>query len=408
MKRQVVVVGAGPGGCTAAFYLAKAGIDVLLIDKETWPRDKICGDSYLPALYPFFEDMGIMNEMKAAAACNPKALRIIDPDEEYADFDVEPWLIAPRRIGDDIIRRGALTSGADFMENFQAEELIIRRGVVRGIKGIYNNREIEVEADAVVIADGSHSALARQLGIYKEDPEYILYAGRAYYDGVEGMEEGKFEEFYTPSTLPKPTYSPICLTWVAPLYQGKYASVGITIAEKYLRETGMTLEGLFQWWCENTKFGRERMHNAKPVEKLKGWRLPGSRKIERNYAPGAVVIGDAVSSAEAAFEYGIPSSMIGGRVAASFLPEVLSSGDFSEKKFSEFQTLVGKELNPGLEYNANFRDNILANKKTMKQFQLWAKTQPGYPHLIYDQSVVKFITEVLHKEIVLSDKKITQ
>ena len=65
MKRQVIVVGAGPAGSSAAFYCAKHGLDVLLIDKESWPRDKVCGDGWLPSLKPIFEDMGIYEEMKS-------------------------------------------------------------------------------------------------------------------------------------------------------------------------------------------------------------------------------------------------------------------------------------------------------------------------------------------------------
>ena len=69
MKRQVVIVGAGPGGSTAAFYLAKMGIDVLLLDKETFPREKICGDAYVASLFPnFFDEMGISDELIEHAA----------------------------------------------------------------------------------------------------------------------------------------------------------------------------------------------------------------------------------------------------------------------------------------------------------------------------------------------------
>ena len=59
IKRTALVVGAGPGGSTAAYYLAKNGVDVLFVDKETWPRDKICGGVYVPALYPMLKEMGV-------------------------------------------------------------------------------------------------------------------------------------------------------------------------------------------------------------------------------------------------------------------------------------------------------------------------------------------------------------
>ena len=64
MKRQVVVVGAGPGGSSAAYYMAKKGLDVVLVDKETFPREKVCGDAYQASLYPIFKEMGICEEME--------------------------------------------------------------------------------------------------------------------------------------------------------------------------------------------------------------------------------------------------------------------------------------------------------------------------------------------------------
>ena len=73
MKRQAIVVGAGPGGSTAAFYLAKAGIDVVLLDKETWPRDKMCGGVYLPSILPILEEMGALEEMKELNAATKGA-----------------------------------------------------------------------------------------------------------------------------------------------------------------------------------------------------------------------------------------------------------------------------------------------------------------------------------------------
>ena len=115
IKRNVLVVGAGPGGSTAAYYLAKLGVDVLFVDKETWPRDKICGGVYVPALYPMLKEMGAYDEMMKYQACSITDFRLIDRDEDYVDMKTEPAMIATRRFTDDQIRRAAIRMGADFM-----------------------------------------------------------------------------------------------------------------------------------------------------------------------------------------------------------------------------------------------------------------------------------------------------
>lgn len=89
MKRQVVVIGAGPGGSSAAFYLAKKGLDVLLVDKETFPREKVCGDAYQSSLYPIFKEMGIYEEMEQNIEINVKKIRQFGPGEEEVEFFAE-------------------------------------------------------------------------------------------------------------------------------------------------------------------------------------------------------------------------------------------------------------------------------------------------------------------------------
>lgn len=412
MKRQVIVVGAGPGGSTAAFYLAKSGVDVLLLDKETWPRDKPCGDSYLTSLYPIFEDMGIMEEMQANVSMTPKKMRLIDSKEECFDFDVQPWMIIPRRIGDDIIRRAAVKAGADFMENFDVTKLIIRKGQVKGITGYYENEETTIECDAVVVANGAHSMLTRQLGGFLEDKEYVNYCWRGYFKGVEGTEPGRVEEIYFPDTLPHPTHGPLCMAWVSPMYpenkEAKMASCGMTIPERVLNEADMTLEEMWHWWCENTKYGQLHMKHAVQLDKMRCMRLPSSTKLQKSYAAGAIMIGDAANAAECAYDYGIPSAMYGGKIAAGVLKDCEDRQDFSEEALSVYQKLAEENLNDGLKFNSVFRNELLAKKDIMNDFLHWAKSQPKYPHMYFDESAGRYLSEVLGFNPQKSDKKISQ
>ncbi len=410
MKRQVIVVGAGPGGSAAAFYLAKAGVDVLFVDKAIWPREKPCGDSYLPSLYPIFEDMGIMEEMAANVSCDAKVMRLIDHKEEMFEFDVQPWMIIPRRFGDDIIRRAAVRAGADFMEDFDVTDLIMKKGVVKGIKGYYQNRPIEMEADAVVIANGSHSMISRKLGGFKEAKQLINYAFRGYFRGVEGLTPGAIEEYYFPDSFEHPTHNSLCMLWCCPMYEARdgMASVGLTVPERALDEADMTLEQMFEHWATKTKWGKIRMKNAELLDNFKCMRLPSSEILQKSIAPGAIIIGDAANAAEPAFDYGIPSAMIGGQIAAGVLKKCLDKGDVSEEALSEYQTLAEEAINPGLAGNTIFMRNLLGKRDVMDEYLQWAKNLPEYPHCYFDQTAMRYMTEVMGLQLVASDKKISQ
>lgn len=203
MKRQVVVVGAGPGGSSAAFYLTKKGLDVILVDKETFPREKVCGDAYQSSLFPIFKEMGIYEEMEQNIQAEVKYILQFGPGEEEVEYKTEDgeWCI-PRRIGDDIIRRAALKAGAEWLEGFEGTELIMKKGQVKGVKGIYNNQEMIIEADLTIIANGSHSILARQLGIFNNDPGLYMFAIRGYWDNVKDMKPGTCCWIYDTDWMP--------------------------------------------------------------------------------------------------------------------------------------------------------------------------------------------------------------
>ena len=288
-KRQIIIVGAGVGGATAAYYMAKKGLDVLLLEKEQFPRDKPCGDGVVGNLFPILEEMGIADEVKDNGFRTRGTTRFYSSNDEYFTYNIVagedsvPMYCVPRYKFDDIVNKAAVRTGIDYIENFEVVDLLMSRGKVCGVRGIHNGNVVEIESDLVVLASGSHFLPSRKLGFFEEDPDLIFYGLRGYFDNVGNMED---TEFYFPDH-----FLPSGYIWIFPASK-TMANVGVFITETALKKSGMTTEELLWDWVNNTKYGKERLGNAELIGDLKGWRLPcGKRKPV--YADGVIAVGDA-------------------------------------------------------------------------------------------------------------------
>lgn len=409
MKRQVVVVGAGPGGSSAAFYLAKKGLDVILVDKETFPREKVCGDAYQSSLYPLFKEMGIYEEMEANLQTTARYIRQFGPGEEEVVFKAESgeWCI-PRRVGDDIIRRAAVRAGAEWLEDFEGTELIMRKGQVKGVKGIYNNQDMTIEADLTILANGSHSILARQLGIFNNDPGLYMFAIRGYWENVKGLEPGTCCWVYDTDWMPVVNQALVDEHFFQPIWintldeEGTKASVGCCVSEGLLRGHGMSLDEYFNYWLEHSVPGKKFLKDAHCVDGMKGWRLPCCNKIEKNYAAGAMVIGDAASAPDPCYYYGVSPAMYGGKICADIAEEAFAENDFSEEKLSDFQKRLGAMYDPIWEQYVAIRKMIVGNREVARDLILTARNKPEYPDIYYGACFSEYMQKVFHSNAKMS------
>jgi flavin-dependent dehydrogenase len=406
MKRQVIVVGAGPSGSSAAFYCAKRGLDVLLVDKEPWPRDKVCGDGWLPSLKPFFQDMGIYEEMKSLnTVSGANEFILASPNEQVVTFslgshgDGDGMFIIQRRIGDDVVRRAAVRGGAEFLDNFDVTDLVIHRGKVSGIRGYLRNQPIEMEADAVIIANGSHSMLARRLGIFNEDPSLSMFAARGYFTNLPPeLKPGTVLQFYLPEGIPNyhKARKSMSFGWISAHDKPGCGTLGLVIPIETIEALEMSLEEVFNWFVNHSKNGQRFFKGAKLADELKGWRLLGCTEVQKNYAQGALLIGDACSQAECAHFYGIPAGMMSGKIAAAVLDDIFATGDDSEASFARFHTIVSEKLNHQYKFYQQFRQMVhfdIENVNKMNEFAV--KNFEGVPE--YSTVMYRFVTEVLGK-----------
>ena len=390
-KRQVIVVGAGPAGATAAFYLAKAGLDVLMVDKETWPRDKPCGDAQGGSIFPIYQEMGIYEEAERLASGETRGARFSGIKENIVTFDSgvsKGGFVTQRRVIDDLVRRGAINGGADWLENFEVTEVIRERGYAKGVKGHYGGQEVEIRSDAVILADGGHSVLGRPFGFFNDNPDLVFIGARGYFDNVSGLVQGLVEEHY-----PAEIFYPGGYMWLFPM-GGKLANVGIYISERNLMNGNRRLEDYFTWWRDNTKIGKERLGDAKLLGEIKGWRLPTCREVGDNYGNGILAVGDAGSHINSysggGFDYGMKS----GQVAAQTLIGAFEDGDFSKERLHEYKERDAAINNTLLKLNAAISDRVCPNPETYERFLEFAVTLPGYPNINQYMAYISFMVQV--------------
>lgn len=360
-KHQIVIVGGGVSGSSAAMHMAKAGLDVLMVEKENFPRDKPCGDGIVQSVHPLLKSMGVLDDlMKYGHKC--AGTYFSDPRQKEFTYHYGEGAFAiaiPRYHGDDIINKAAVATGIDYLENFEAIKVLTERGQAIGVHGIYNGQPVDLEADLVVLANGAHSMLSRQMGFYEENPDYVFYGIRGYFEGIRGL-SGVIEFHY-----PHEMFMPAGYTWIFPMGETK-GNVGVFITESSLQKTGMTMEELMWWWRDNTKIGNERLGEAKPIGKIKGWRLPCG-KHQPIHAGGVIAVGDAGNMIEPLFGGGFPHAIVAGTCAAKIAAEASAANDFSGEFLGKYEDYITGALGSGYVIQELLRKQVFGTTKDIEE-----------------------------------------
>ena len=219
---DVVIVGAGPGGSAAAHYLAQEGLDVLLLDKTEFPRDKTCGDGLTPRALWVLKDMGIYDQVADFAyRINGMELHgskgnVMVASVPESGLYPNHLLIAPRLQLDEIILQRALESGAVYQSGVRV------RGVNQyedyaEVLAINQGTEVKIKGSIIILAVGANFSLLSKMGIINKQPSLILGA-RGYFEGLEGLSDRVEAHF---ADVPLPGYG-----WVFPISETA-ANIGI-------------------------------------------------------------------------------------------------------------------------------------------------------------------------------------
>ena len=321
-----VVVGGGPGGATAAYWLARAGRRVLVVDKSKFPREKVCGDGLTPRAVRCLEEMDVKTEGPEWARAD--GLRIYGSglvlDMPWPDLATIPayGLVRTRLDFDAVLLDRAREAGSTVWEETTVEgPTTDARGVVTGVEVARNGDRVRVEAPVVIASDGASSRFAMSLGGRRIPTRPMGVAMRAYYRSPKSSETylESFLELWAGDEL-LPGYG-----WLFPLPDGTVnVGLGLLSTSPHFQQTDYKrmldgwLAGLPPEWglVPENRIGKPR-----------GGPLPMGFNRSPLARPGLMVVGDAAGVVNPFNGEGIAYAMETGRMAAAAADDALAAGD---------------------------------------------------------------------------------
>ena len=332
---DVVVVGAGPGGSATAQALAEAGLDVLLLEKASFPREKVCGDGLTPRAVKTLLDMGI-DTSPANGFIRNRGLRIIGGDVkiELPWPELASWpdygLVRPRLDFDELIARAAQQAGARLQEHTTVTgPLLDPAGRVIGVTAKVGPDKVETtyRAPLVIAADGSSARLALQLGITKRDDRPMGVAVRRYFTSPRHDDDmlESWLELRAPNGDLLPGYG-----WVFGVGDGT-SNVGLGILNTTKAWQDTDYKKLMARWTGSmpTKWQYDDEHATGPV---RGGALPMGFNRQPHYTRGLLLVGDAAGAVNPFNGEGIAYAMESGRLAAEIAVQALARPEGAQRE----------------------------------------------------------------------------
>ena len=337
---DVVIVGAGPGGSTAAHYLAKQGMDVLLLDKADFPRDKTCGDGLTPRALHQLADMGIFEEAdRAGFRVNGLELHAKSGKQMRAEVPAHPeypnqLLIVPRLQLDDIIRQRAISSGARYQSPTLVRNIVTKSDRVM-IQADFGGRKETYHARVAILAVGANMRMLMDLGILTHNPS-VLLAARAYIEGMAGLND--YIQVHL-GHVPQPGYG-----WVFPISETS-ANVGVGYWQKHVpwKKSPSSARSALEQFYLNPKM-QAMLAKAKVQGAIRSYPLRIDFATAPTYAERILLVGETAGLVSPLTGEGIDFAMESAHIAAQFLENSFERGDFSLAGFASYDRLLRKSF----------------------------------------------------------------
>jgi geranylgeranyl reductase family protein len=379
-RYDIIIVGAGPSGATAALFASQHGIKTLILDKEKFPRDKICGDALSGKSVGILKELGLMEKVQQLPGAFIQRIVFSSPDHTSFQInlresnlkDTPKGFVIRRKIFDHFLVEEVKKTNSQLVEGFTVTDIIQSGNSVCGVVGIdQNGNRHEIQCNVVLAADGYNSTISRKLGIYHHDPRHWVVALRCYYKNVAGLSD-QIELHYLDDVIPG-------YFWIFPVEEG-YANIGIGMLHHYIKKGHIDLSAALEKAINHPVF-TNRFAHATPIEKPIGWNLPVGSKRRKNNGNGFLLLGDAAGLIDPFTGEGIGNAMYSAKFAIDTIKQALEINAYDTNTLSAYDRnlwrMIGDELRVSTKLQKIGKYRFLLNFVIRK-----ASRNPQISHLI--------------------------
>jgi geranylgeranyl reductase family protein len=337
VRADVLIVGGGPAGSIAAWDLARRGITAVVLERTSFPREKVCGDFVEPRGLRIMRAMGCLEALERSEPRPVSEMStFVEWERRYAGpiafygqhqgLSPHGYVISRKEL-DAALIEAAARAGAIVHEQSAVTD-VSRIGREMEVTAKSGRRTRRYRAPLVIGADGVNSFVARTQGLAVNDPTRTVVAQRAYAVTEEEIPEtvGFFDESLFPG-----------YGWVFPMGGGR-VNVGVGLLSEVRQHLDVNLPGLFKRFVEGLRRHDPRYATLELTSRPIGGAVKTYGAGGPNYFDGGVLVGDAGSFVDPMTGEGITPAMESALLATRTLVGALEAGSFSAADLAGYET----------------------------------------------------------------------
>lgn len=327
LTADILIIGAGPAGSTAAISAAKQGLSAVVIERQKFPKDKICGDGVTLGIIDLLDELGIPKAsiLEHDACVFPPAIQMLRSANEKIRFDNTYFVTIRREVFDKTLRGHIPASVPTFEETTVSKIVRANNKYLVTAKG--PEGELQIECDYLIGADGYSSYVKRHL--FRNIEHEVRVASR-YYTTCSSYDTQAFDFYFDDAVYPG-------YFWIFKVGPGQF-NTGVYLDRNSDADIYELHDHCLRKYLKQP-LRREGFHT---------WPIPNNKTLNNLAKDNALLTGDAAGLCDKLIGHGIDAAIASAHIAVSSIHYHLKRNEANYPIEEIYRYNLSKHLGPGL------------------------------------------------------------